>query len=156
MNERAVIRERHVAQILIVGYGNELRGDDAAGVRVARAVATWELPNVSVLAVPQLTPELAATLAGVEYAIFVDAGPGSAEVDFGVTPLAPCAGGRLEGHTADPGSLLGLSETLYQRSPNAWLLTIPYASVDLGADLSTPTVRGVLAVLRYLRDRLPR
>lgn len=154
MNTQVVIRERYAAPILVVGYGNELRGDDAVGVRVARAVATWELPNVSVLAVPQLTPELAATLAGVEYAIFVDAGPSAAGADFGLAQLAPQAAGRLEGHIAAPDDLLSLAEALYQRSPNAWLLTIPYADLDYGADLSIAASRGMLAALRYLRDQL--
>ena len=156
MNDNATQRERCEAQILVVGYGNELRGDDAAGVRVARAVATWEMPNVSVVTLHQLTPELAATLAGVEYAIFVDAGPRGYAADFGLTPLAPRTEGRLSAHTADPGDLLSLTEALYQRSPHAWLLTIPHADVAYGADLSATTSLGVLAALRYLRDQLPR
>jgi Ni,Fe-hydrogenase maturation factor len=48
--------------ILVIGYGNELRGDDAIGQWVARAVAAH-----------QLTPELAEDLAHTDYAVFVDA-----------------------------------------------------------------------------------
>jgi hydrogenase maturation protease len=156
MNDQATQREHCAAQILVVGYGNELRGDDAAGVRVARAVATWEMPNVSVVTLHQPTPELAATLAGVEYVIFVDAGPQGYAADFGLTPLAPRSEGRVAGHTADPGELLSLAEALYQRSPHAWLLTIPHTDMDYGADLSVAASRGMLAALRYLRDQLPR
>jgi hydrogenase maturation protease len=156
MNTQAVQRERYAAQILIVGYGNELRGDDAVGVRIARAVETWELPNVCVLTPAQLTPELAATLAGVEFAIFVDAGPGAAAGDFRLAPVAPSEAGRLEGHIAEPGDLLGLTAALYQRSPQAWYLTIPPTDMSFGAGLSAETARGMVAALRYLRDQLPR
>ena len=58
---------------LIIGYGNELCGDDAVGPWVARAVAEWQLPAVKSLAVPQLTPELTTELAKTNYVMFVDA-----------------------------------------------------------------------------------
>jgi len=45
--------------ILLIGYGNELRGDDAIGPLVARALAELRLPGTQVLALTQLTPELA-------------------------------------------------------------------------------------------------
>lgn len=58
---------------LVIGYGNELRGDDGVGPKVAEAVEAWKLAGVSVLALRQLTPELAADLAVVRRVIFVDA-----------------------------------------------------------------------------------
>src|SRR5262245_30725916 len=57
--------------VVVVGYGNELRGDDAVGPRVAQAVAAWDLPGVCGLAIHQLTPELAEILAAAARAIFV-------------------------------------------------------------------------------------
>jgi hydrogenase maturation protease len=65
--------EQESARVLIIGYGNSLRSDDAAGIKVAETIATWQLPHVRSLAVHQLTPELAAELAAVELVIFVDA-----------------------------------------------------------------------------------
>ena len=59
--------------VLVIGYGNDLRSDDAVGKRVAEAVATWKLPSVQALAVHQLTPELTVKLTDVDRAIFVDA-----------------------------------------------------------------------------------
>ena len=60
------------SDILVIGYGNELRGDDAIGPRVARAVRR-RYPDLKTVAAHQLTPEMAARLAGVRLAIFVDA-----------------------------------------------------------------------------------
>src|SRR5436305_5490516 len=59
--------------VVVIGYGNTLRGDDAAGPRAARAVASWDLPGVIAKAVPQLTPELAELVAAAHLAVFVDA-----------------------------------------------------------------------------------
>ena len=58
---------------LVIGYGNELRGDDAVGPEVARCVAEWRRPEVVGIAVHQLTPELAVALSEVAVVIFVDA-----------------------------------------------------------------------------------
>ena len=59
--------------ILVIGYGNDLRSDDAVGQKVANAIAAWKLPQVTSLCVHQLTPELASFLATAELAIFIDA-----------------------------------------------------------------------------------
>lgn len=39
-------------QIFIVGFGNEYRGDDGVGPRVARHIREWRLPGIQVLEVP--------------------------------------------------------------------------------------------------------
>ena len=62
-----------MSEALVIGYGNELRGDDAAGPRVAAAVEQWQLPGVRVLILHQLTPELADPIASSGLVIFVDA-----------------------------------------------------------------------------------
>lgn len=35
--------------ILVIGYGNDLRSDDAVGQRVAQMIAVWNLSNVRFL-----------------------------------------------------------------------------------------------------------
>ena len=43
-----------MSALLVVGYGNERRGDDGVGPCVARAVAGWNRPEVRALAKPHL------------------------------------------------------------------------------------------------------
>jgi hydrogenase maturation protease len=138
--------------VLVIGYGNELRGDDQVGAEVARAVATWELPEVRALAVHQLTPELAAMLAGAERAIFVDACHSGCDDEPSLEPVEPLADAPLDAHVGDPHALLTLTRTLYGRSPAAWQVLIPAASFAYGARLSPLTSRGMLTTLRFLRD----
>lgn len=95
---------------LVIGSGNTLRNDDAAGQIVADRVATWKLPNLQSLAVHQLTPELAEYLANCDTVIFVDAVISSKQ-NLEKIEIKTLEGDRdysNSGHTADPRSLLYL------------------------------------------------
>ena len=61
------------ASLLVIGYGNTLRGDDGVGPRVAEAVGELNLPGVHTLICPLLTPELANPISRAGKVIFVDA-----------------------------------------------------------------------------------
>jgi len=68
-------------RIVVIGVGNELRGDDAAGVIVARRLATMSLPdNVEVIEGHTGGLNLLFDMEGAEWAIVVDA------VDMGAEP----------------------------------------------------------------------
>src|SRR5205823_6351255 len=66
-------REPRPYSFVVIGYGNDLRGDDGVGQRVALSVACWRQPGVMALALHQLTPELTTWLVRATFAIFVDA-----------------------------------------------------------------------------------
>ncbi len=134
---------------LVVGYGNELRGDDAVGPQVARRVGGWQRPEVAGLAVHQLTPELAPALAGAGVVVFVDAcvEDGGREVSLRRLEARP-AGGM--GHTSDPRWLLALAEAAYGRRPEAWLVTIPAADFGLGGRLSATALAGMSVAQRQI------
>jgi hydrogenase maturation protease len=139
--------------LLVIGYGNDLCGDDAAGPRMADAVAAWRLPHVRALALHQLTPDLAAPLSEADLAIFVDAGLPSEVSELQIRPVAPSGPSRL-GHTSDPGTLLGLAAALYGRAPEAYLLVVPGLAFAFGDPLSPRTERAMDAALIWLRDTL--
>ena len=61
------------ADVLVIGYGNTLRGDDGIGPAVAGEIDRLAVPGVRVIVVHQLTPELAADLAACRRAVFIDA-----------------------------------------------------------------------------------
>jgi hydrogenase maturation protease len=142
------------SRFLVIGYGNTLRSDDGVGVLVAKAVAACNLPGVTSLAVHQLTPELADWLADAELAIFVDARLAEEGREIAISPLEPSSSQRPTGHISDTCALLALAQSLYGRSPRAWLITVPAVDLSLGEKLSTTAARGVEAarilVLRML------
>jgi hydrogenase maturation protease len=139
-------------RFLVIGYGNELRGDDAVGPVTARCVAAWSRPEVDGIAVQQLTPELALALSEAEVVVFVDAGADGDEREACVRPLE--ARPRTSfGHTSDPRWLLALTEALYGRRPEGWLATIPAADFGLGGLLTARARAGVAVALCQI-DRM--
>jgi len=124
-------------KILVIGFGNTLRTDDGVGPRVAAAVSSWGVPGVESIAVHQLTPELADSLASAELALFVDARLAGRNASLEIQPLQPSVSRETLGHTSDPRSLLTLTLTIYGRYPRSWLVTVPAANFSLGEVLST-------------------
>ena len=141
-----------VIDILVIGYGNELRGDDAIGPRVAEAVAAWQLPGVRALAVPQLTPELSEDIAAARQIAFVDATSEPSIHEVQVRALEPATVESADSHRSDPRALLALALALFGQAPPAWLMAIPVADFAYGAALSPLAQRGLAAALARLRE----
>lgn len=141
-----------VKNIVIIGYGNSLRSDDAVGQKVANAIASGKLPDVTSLSVHQLTPELTAFLATAELVIFIDACLTSVCEDVQIQAIAPTNSTAIGGHTADPRSLLALTQALYNWVPNAWWVTIPGINFELGDRLSLIAERGMQIALEQIKQ----
>lgn len=143
-----------MATVLVIGYGNTLRGDDGIGPAVAADVARLGLPGVRAIAVHQLTPELAADLAETDLVVFVDAAMSGEPVS--VLQLEAVAADSGMTHATDPRGLLALAFAVYGGSPRAWLVTA--AGADYGfRDGLSPTGRersrdALKHVLRLIRE----
>jgi len=135
---------------LLVGYGNPLRGDDAAGQRVAETVAAWGWPALEVQVIHQLLPELAEQVAQARAVVFVDARVAAAGDGVQVVRLEPTAAATTLGHTCHPGELLALSAALYGKQPPCWCVTVPAVSFAFGAALSPTAAQGVADAVRQL------
>lgn len=135
--------------LLVIGYGNELRSDDGAGVRVAETVGKWKLPRVRVHTCHQLTPELVVPIAAADQVVFVDASCQSAALRTQEIKPKLCA--QAVTHAVNPGSLLKLCEALYGRFPRAWWLMIPAEEFGFGEEMSVRCQKGVDDALREIR-----
>jgi hydrogenase maturation protease len=124
------------SDVVVIGYGNDLRGDDGIGPHLAAAVAGRAWPNVRALAVHQLTPELAEILAGARLALFLDARVASSGEPVQVRRVQPAAGGGPMSHSGDPSWLLALAGELYGQTPETWWVTVAGHSFALGEQLS--------------------
>ncbi len=139
--------------VVVIGYGNPLRGDDGVGQRIAGAVASWGLPGIQAFAEHQLTVDMAGLLAGVDTAIFVDACVAREGEGVKVSPIdlqgAPVS---WEGtaHTGDPRAIIALTGAVYGRCPAAWIVTVPGHNFDLGETLSPGARRGMTVALRKI------
>jgi hydrogenase maturation protease len=139
---------------LVIGWGNPLRGDDGAGVAVAEALLQRPRAGREVLAVHQLTPELALAVAGAERVFFVDARV--ERLDEGICServMAEADGGGLSTHAGTPQALLHLAACLYDAHPEAWLFSIPARQLDVGAACSAGCRAWIEQVVREIEDR---
>jgi hydrogenase maturation protease len=142
---------------LVLGVGNDLRGDDAVGPLVARELE-WQLERAGtrhwrVAVVQSLTPEWADDLAAVQRVVFVDAAADPALA----TPIWIAHAPRLRerqpllGHALDAAGLLAWCQELHGRVPDAATLALPARSFELGAPLTPIAAAGVAAALAELQ-----
>lgn len=138
---------------LVIGYGNELRGDDAAGLRVAEAVEAWHDEDTRVLLAHQLLPEMAEDVAGARVVFFADA---SIKVqDVVVERIGPRCDPVMRPHSGEPGAILALAQAVYGRAPTeAWLVHVPVEQFDLAAPLSERARLGVEKAVAAIRGCL--
>jgi hydrogenase maturation protease len=143
-----------MACVLVIGYGNTLRGDDAVGVRAAEKIAR-QFPRVRSLIVHQLTPELAVDIADAELVILFDADPTIQEVTTRVVQEDESAYPRS--HFVSPSYLLSLSRQLYGRIPRQMIMIgIPAVSFELTENLTAEALVRVERAVEVARGLIPR
>lgn len=141
-------------RVLLIGYGNVLRGDDALGpmaVELLRPVLTGHVTDVELLSCHQLAPELSERLAHCELALFVDAAnhgePGTVRVQRLLPEAVDLASLT---HHVQPSALLALARELYGRAPEALLVTGAGATFDGRESLSEPGREALREICRLV------
>ncbi len=137
-----------MADVLVIGYGNPLRGDDGVGCLVAEEVAKHIFDpesKVKVVACHQLNPELAEAVAETRAVIFVDASVELSPGEVKVTTVAPDRFSPANiTHHMKPSALLATASELFGQAPPAKTVAIGAMSFDMGMQL-TPPVRGAVS-----------
>ncbi len=131
--------------VLVVGYGNALRGDDGVGWHAAdRLAEDPRLTGAEVLARHQLTPELAQDVANASLVVLVDVHAGGAPGSVQVQRIIPRQDRATAwSHHLDPAGLAGLAGALYGAVPAIFLVSVGGVAFDDGERLS-PAVRRAL------------
>jgi hydrogenase maturation protease len=129
--------------VLIIGYGNPLRGDDGFGYRAAERIP-------GAIAVHQLTPELMDPISRADRVIFLDASAEGPPGEIRRRDLAPAEASRPFTHHATPEGLLAGALQLYGRAPKATLITVRGASFELSESLSSVVQSALEEVLRVI------
>lgn len=141
----------HDIHLLVIGYGNTLRGDDGVGPRVAGAIEKLNLPGVRTLICQQLSPEHADPVSRAEKVIFVDAAV-DAPREVQLRKLEPAASSQLIAHAADPRTLLALARDVFGHAPQAWWLTIPAVKLDFSETLTPEAQRGFAEAVEKIQE----
>ncbi len=129
------------APLLIFGWGNPSRGDDALGPALIERIEAAlphhpEWGEVALLTDFQLQPEHALDLDGCERVLFVDASV-SCVPPYVFDRLQPARDFGYTTHAMKPEALLAVFRQVTGGDPPpAWLLTIRGDSFELGEPLS--------------------
>ena len=154
MRSRATDPEdERVCRVLLIGYGNPLRGDDGLGRVIAERVAESARPEgIDVVVAHQLTPELAEPISRADLVIFVDAAVDVPPGQVRIVPIVADARRERAGliHHCTPERLLTAAQELYARRPEAWAIAVGGACWDYRDTLSPAIERLVPRLIHYV------
>jgi hydrogenase maturation protease len=136
--------------ILVFGYGNLSRGDDAVGpLLLVHLEQHADLNRVELLTDFQLQIEHALDLQNRELVIFIDAAV-SGDSPFGFNRLTPCRDNSYTSHAMSPAALLQVFESVTgQTAPPSFLLSIKTESFELGDGLSASAQDNLRQACRF-------
>lgn len=137
------------APILIFGWGNPSRGDDALGPLFVERIEALNLPGVECLTDFQLQVEHALDLQDRQRILFVDASCAAAP-PFAVSRLAPTRDDSFSTHAISPESVMQVYVDLHDDAPPPCdLLAIRGERFELGEPLSPAAAQHLDAALRW-------
>ena len=147
-----------VEPLLVFGWGNPSRGDDALGPLLVEQLAEQArhlLPagQLACLTDFQLQVEHALDLVGRQRVLFVDAAQDLAQ-SFSVRPLQPARGAGISSHAIAPEAVLQVYQDLYGNPPASTLLAIRARSFDLGEAPTTEAIADLQLALAWAREWL--
>ncbi len=126
-----------MARVLIVAYGNPLRSDDGVGWVIAEELRSrLASPEVEIVRLQQLLPEVADSVSRTETVIFVDASRDGEPGGIRCQPVAPPPARVQFSHQLSPAEVLGLACQLYGDTPRAFCVTLAGESFEQGEGLS--------------------
>jgi hydrogenase maturation protease len=139
-----------MSRLLIIGYGNPLRGDDGFGWQAAtRLLDRIADPEIEVMAVQQLTPELMEPISRAGRVVFIDAAASGEPGILEERSLAadPDFDSHRFTHHSTPGGLLAGAQALFGRAPEAILYSVPGEDFGFGEHLTLAVERAVTEVV---------
>lgn len=139
------------APLLVFGWGNASRGDDALGPLFIEQLRALALPGVDCLDDYQLQPEHALDLLGRERVLFVDASL-SCTPPFEATAVQPHRDTSFSSHAMSPAALLQAFVDVHRSAPPpATLLAIRGERFELGEAISEAARLNLAAALAWAR-----
>lgn len=137
------------APILVFGWGNPSRGDDALGPLFVERVEAMKLAHVECLTDFQLQVEHALDLRGRRAVLFVDAAVDAA-APFAVETIQPLPGAGFTSHALSPRAVMQVYVDLHgEAPPPCRLLAIRGTRFELGEGLSAGAAANLDAALAW-------
>jgi hydrogenase maturation protease len=142
-------------RILIIGFGNPLRGDDGFGRLAAERLQEMiDDRDVQVMPLHQLTPELMEPISHADRVIFIDACVGPHPGEVHERRIEPKLAGGGFTHHFTPESLLAGARALYGEAAEGWLICVDGADFSCTTELSPPVAASLDPVIAAARRRV--
>ncbi len=142
--------------ILVFGYGNLSRGDDAVGPLLLEYLEQRaDLSRVELQTDFQLQIEHALDLQERELVIFVDASVAASDQPFAFKRLKPYQDNSYTSHAMSPAALLHVFETITGLAPPpSYLLSIRAESFELGDTIGPTTAENLSQACEFIQNLL--
>jgi hydrogenase maturation protease len=133
-----------LSPVVVIAYGNSLRGDDGLAWCAGEELKKRSLPGVEILQVHQLAPELAEKISRCDAVIFIDASAATGQgkpgeiriVEMGAPKFGRDSSSPFHHHYS-PASLLALAAQLYKARPRAFVASLVGEDFSPGERLSS-------------------
>ncbi len=143
------------SQILIIGVGNSLRGDDGAGPAVVKALSkTLVDPRVRLMTIHQPLPELAEVMQAAHAVILVDAH--AAEYSRGAAwrPMEPAPSEVMNMHCLTPEAVVQLARMLFGFTGAAYACEIAGERFELEESLSPLAQQAIAEAIHQITTQV--
>ena len=136
-------------EVLLIGVGNDLRGDDRVGLVLARAIRAHGLPGVRVVECSGDITAWFSHWSGADTVVMIDAvvsgaTPGTLHrLDVSDDPLPASHRSPSSSHVLDVGQIIELARALHRLPRRLLIFGIECEQFERGADLS-PAVQASL------------
>jgi len=144
-----------MANVLVFGYGNLSRGDDALGPLVTEYIEQCNFfDGLEIITDFQLQIEHALDLEGRELVLFVDASV-ACEHAYSFAKLVAEKDKSYTTHAMSPASVLSVyTSVMHKQPPPCFLLSIQALEFELGSDLSEQALLNLDAAKHFVQQLL--
>lgn len=149
------LNEAMTKPILVFGYGNLSRGDDALGPLLLEHIEeNCNLDAIEILTDFQLQVEHALDLENRELVLFVDASV-SCQSAYGFSRLQAAKDKSYTTHAMSPAAVLQVYQNIKKQDPPpCFLLSLQGVSFELGEDLSPQAQNNLELAVQFSRQLL--
>jgi hydrogenase maturation protease len=150
-----------MSRILIIGYGNSLRGDDGFGPALAQRLQDefQDHADIEIIAGHQLTLEFAEPISRAQRVVFIDAAIGETPGEIAFQKIEPAPDALTQRlsprftHHLSPPTLLAYTQLLYKAHPSeAFLLSVTGKNFGYSEALSEPVENAMRRAQTILRE----
>ena len=140
------------SKILLIGIGNNCRGDDGLGWKFVELIEAMGLDFIDHEYRYQLQVEDAALISEYDVVYFVDASYEKMDKGFELRPGIASDEEQVSSHAQSPGAILKLANNLYQKYPEAYVLAIGGEAWELQTSLSEAAERNLVEATSFFAE----